>query len=130
MMAGVSAQRRHVAEIALNTKRPEVFECRPIRKIAHAFFPQKHRAQARMTLRLDWGIACRQLQLRSYRQHELMFQRIIKGVLPKEREVIKPLYAAIVEWRNMAPAAAASYTESRHIGVIPIENFLPREIDG
>src|SRR5216684_3870017 len=83
MMAGVSAQGRHVAEIALNTKRPEVFEYRPIRKIAHAFFPQKQRAEAGMALRLDVGVTGRQLQLGSYGQHELMLQRIIKGVLPE-----------------------------------------------
>src|ERR1700730_11999221 len=81
MMAGMSAQGEHVAEIALNTKRPEVFEYRPIRKIAHAFFPQKQRAQARMILRLDRGVARRQPQLGSYGQHELMLERIIKGVL-------------------------------------------------
>src|SRR5260370_10376512 len=58
-----------------------------------------------------------------------MFQRIIKGILRKEREVIKPLHTAIVEWRIVAPAAAASYAESRHIIVIHIENFLYRERD-
>src|ERR1700693_3266312 len=82
-----------------------------------------------MTLRLDRGIADRHLQLRSYRQHELVLQRIIERVLPKEREVPKALHPAIVEWRNMAPVVAASYAESRHKIVIHIENFLDRESD-
>src|SRR5579864_5125687 len=56
-----------------------------------------------------------------------MLQRIIKGILRKEREVVKPLHTAIVEWRIVAPAAAAPYAESRHIIVIHIENFLYRE---
>src|SRR6266436_6475665 len=81
MMTGVSAQGGHVTEIALNTKWPEVFEYRPIRKVAHAFFPQKQRTQAGMILRLDVGVARRQPQLGSYSQHELMLERIIKGVL-------------------------------------------------
>src|SRR5260370_32113647 len=81
MMTGVSAQGGHVTEIALNTKRPEAFEYRPIRKVTHAFFPQKQRNQAGMILRLDVGVTRRQPQLGSYSQHELMLERIIKGVL-------------------------------------------------
>src|SRR6266852_8389975 len=65
MMAGVSTQGRHVAEIALNTKRPEVFEYRPIRKIAHALLPQKQRSEACMVLLLHAGIARWDLQERA-----------------------------------------------------------------
>src|ERR1700751_5564294 len=82
-----------------------------------------------MTLRLDRGVACRQLELRGHRQHEFMLQRIIKGILPKEREVVKPLHSTVVERRNVGPAASASYAESRHIIVIRIENFLYRKPD-
>src|SRR5262245_7772714 len=58
-----------------------------------------------------------------------MLQRIIKGVLSKEREIVEALHTAFDEWRNVAPTVAAAYAESRHIIVIDTENFLDRELD-
>src|ERR1700688_1408420 len=115
MMVCRSAERGHIAEICLNTQRPQVLEHWRIGKVAETFLPQKGRPEAGVTRRLDAGIAGRQLDLHSYRGQELVLLRIVKCPLREHRETIEALHARRLKRRYVHPSAAAADAESRHV---------------
>jgi len=124
MMVRRSAERGHVAEIGLNTERPQVLEHWSIGKIAETFLPQEGRPETGVTRLLDTGVAGRQLDLHPDRGQELVLLRVKERPLREHRDAVEALHARFLERRLMHPSAAATNAESRHVVIIDPQYLL------
>src|SRR5713226_2304695 len=130
MMICRSAERGHVAEICLNSQRPQVLEHRRIGQIAESFFPQECRPETGMTRFLDARVAGRQSDLHPYRGQKLVLPRVVERPLREHRHALEAIHARSVVGRLMLPATATSDTESWHVVIIYPQYFLDRRCNG